>query len=61
VTVRVTDDGAGVHQPGEATAGQGLAGMRERIAMYGGTLDAAPGPDGGFVVVAGFPLHAAVA
>jgi hypothetical protein len=30
--------------------------MRERVAMYGGRLDAGDGPDGGFVVRAVLPL-----
>jgi signal transduction histidine kinase len=32
--------------------------MRERAALYGGTLDAGPSPDGGFRVVAVLPLDA---
>jgi signal transduction histidine kinase len=43
--------------PSEASAGRGLAGMRERAAMYGGTLDARPGPEGGYVVRAQIPLE----
>jgi signal transduction histidine kinase len=43
--------------PAPAPAGgHGLAGMRERVAVHGGTLDAGPGPSGGFRVVAHFPL-----
>jgi signal transduction histidine kinase len=36
--------------------GHGLAGMRERIALLGGSLSAGPAPDGGFVVSAVLPL-----
>ena len=36
--------------------GHGLAGMRERVGMYGGTLDAGPLPVRGFRVTARFPL-----
>jgi signal transduction histidine kinase len=43
-------------QPG-AHAGRGLAGMRERAAMYGGTLEAHPCPDGGYIVRAHLPLE----
>jgi signal transduction histidine kinase len=36
--------------------GHGLAGMRERVAILGGSLSAGPSPDGGFVVSAVLPL-----
>ena len=44
--------------PGTGT-GQGLAGMRERVALLGGSLSAGRSPDGGFVVSATLPLSAA--
>lgn len=45
----VTDDGraAAADAPG---IGHGLIGMRERVAVYGGLLDAGPRPEGGFRV-----------
>jgi glucose-6-phosphate-specific signal transduction histidine kinase len=36
--------------------GHGLTGMRERVVLLGGSLSAAPAPDGGFVVSAMLPL-----
>jgi signal transduction histidine kinase len=50
VLIEVTDDGAGPLAAGPADGGQGLAGMRERVALFGGELVAGPRPDGGFGV-----------
>ncbi|WP_433073095.1 sensor histidine kinase [Dactylosporangium sp. CA-052675] len=55
--VDVADTG-GEPVPGAAGSGRGLAGLRERLAVYGGTLTAAPRPTGGFRVVAEIPLGA---
>jgi signal transduction histidine kinase len=52
LTVRVTDDG---HATADSTDGHGIKGMRERVAMYGGTFEAGPRPAGGFGVTARFP------
>ncbi|MER0241578.1 sensor histidine kinase [Streptomyces sp. HSW2009] len=48
-------------QPGQPSpgAGHGVLGMRERAAMLGGELSAAPAPDGGYEVVALLPTPAA--
>lgn len=48
VEIAIADDGPGA--AGEPTAGNGLIGMRERVAMHAGTLYAGPGEDGGFLV-----------
>jgi signal transduction histidine kinase len=40
----------------ESGPGHGLTGMRERVALLGGSLSAGPAPDGGFVVSARLPL-----
>ncbi len=45
-------NGAG---PAENGTGHGIIGMRERAAMLGGQLDAAPTADGGFLVTAVLP------
>ncbi|MFE3505197.1 sensor histidine kinase [Kitasatospora sp. NPDC059160] len=57
VTVEVRDDGGGA-PPAEPTgrAGYGLLGMRERVALHGGTLATGPQPGGGFAVAAELPL-----
>jgi signal transduction histidine kinase len=55
-TVRLTvrDDGDQVH-PSSVNAGYGVVGMTERAALLGGTLEAGPGPDHGWVVDALLP------
>ena len=61
VLLRVANGpGEQVAQPGnQHTPGHGLTGMRERVALLGGSLSAEPSPDGGFVVSAVLPLEGA--
>jgi two-component system sensor histidine kinase DesK len=47
VSFEVADDGIGM-PGGETSAGSGLAGLEERVAAAGGTLETGPGPNGGF-------------
>lgn len=51
----VSDDGRGAAVESDG-AGKGLLGMRERAAMFRGTLTAGPRPGGGFRVHAELPL-----
>jgi signal transduction histidine kinase len=55
VRVSVTDDGSDTPGAVQAGGGHGLVGMRERVAMLGGTLSAGPSRGGGFQVVADLP------
>jgi signal transduction histidine kinase len=54
--IEVIDDGRGLN--GSLVRGHGLVGMRERAAVYGGSLDAGPGAGGGFRVAARLPYDA---
>jgi signal transduction histidine kinase len=57
--IEVTDTGAGpAAWPLAGSGGHGLIGMRERAASIGGTLDAGPGPAGGYRVLAVLPADA---
>jgi signal transduction histidine kinase len=60
LTIRVADDGRGAAASYQGPAnqsgpGHGLAGMRERVALYGGKVTAGPLPGGGFEVIATVP------
>jgi len=52
--VEVSDDGRGL---GGATAGgHGLIGVRERVSLYGGSVELGPGPAGGTTLRAQLPV-----
>jgi signal transduction histidine kinase len=55
LVVSIVDDGCG---PVASNGGHGLVGMRERVAVVGGRLDAGPRAGGGFAVRAWLPLTA---
>nr|WP_269328732.1 sensor histidine kinase [Kineosporia babensis] len=56
--IEITDDGGTPteQQLSVSGSGNGLRGMRERAAALGGSLEAGPGPDGGWRVTAELPL-----
>jgi signal transduction histidine kinase len=66
VSINVADNGAlhrngAVLAPGQGDATKahhGIIGMRERAAMFGGSLTAGPRPEGGFEVFARLPFSA---
>jgi signal transduction histidine kinase len=58
IRIEVRDDGQPGSPPRLPSSGRGLAGMRDRVAMFHGTLDAAARPEGGYRVVATLPITA---
>jgi signal transduction histidine kinase len=56
LVVSVADDGRGMSAQAKG-GGRGIAGMRERCELLGGSLVAGPRPGGGFEVLATLPLR----
>jgi signal transduction histidine kinase len=55
--LEIVDDGTGDTPASVARGGHGLVGMRERVALYGGRLDAGRSQSGGFAVRVLLPVR----
>jgi len=55
--LEIRDDGQGDESGGAGAGGNGLVGLRERVALLGGTLKAGPTSGGGYSVNAEIPIN----
>jgi len=58
LALEIVDDGVGAGGPDPARSGHGLVGMRERVALFGGTLRTGPHDGRGYRVQAMLPYGA---
>jgi signal transduction histidine kinase len=58
LVLEIADDGRGIASgPSSVPGGNGLIGMRERVALFGGRISTGPRRGGGFLVSAQIPLE----
>jgi signal transduction histidine kinase len=56
VAIEVRNGPASSNEVARVAGGHGLLGLRERVSLFGGSLDARPTDDGGFVLTATIPI-----
>lgn len=59
IEIEIADDGSRTATSAPVGAGHGLIGMKERVSVFGGSLQAAPRSEGGFRVLVDLPAEPA--